>query len=306
MTPIQGTRGHAARLAWTQWQLPKIYQELRSNLLFSPVAEAPIFTKCRYVVTIHDIIPVRFPRWSSSLTYYYRFWVPLVLNQAEHIICNSEATAKDVSSFFNIPSAKITPILLAYDHLHFYEQDVVLSPKIPYFLYVGRHDRYKNLERLIAAFASLKNHQDYQLWIAGASDRRFTPDLHTQAQALGISSLVKFIDYVTYAQLPDLIRGAIALVFPSLWEGFGLPVLEAMACGTPVITSNLSSLPEVVGDAGILIDPYNVGAIADSMQTIGESASLRSQLRNLGLIRAKQFRWETTSALTAEVLQRFI
>jgi len=300
-----GTKGHFQRLTWTQWQLPHIYRQLKSNLLFSPVAEAPIHTNCRYVVTIHDTIPLRFPRITSSLTQYYRFWVPFVLNQAEHIICNSEATAKDIHSSFHIPASKITPILLAYDRTHFNTQTDAQSPQIPYFLYVGRHDRYKNLHRLISAFANLKHRQDYQLWIAGSSDRRFTPDLQAQVQELGIANLVKFLDYVDYDHLPDLIRGAIALVFPSLWEGFGLPVLEAMACGTPVICSNLSSLPEVAGDASILIDPYSIQAIADAMQSVVESSQLCSKLRSLGLLRAEQFTWETTSQLTAEILKKF-
>jgi glycosyltransferase involved in cell wall biosynthesis len=312
MTPSQGTKGHLRRLIWTQQQLPHIYQQLQSSLLFSPVAEAPVFTKCRYVVTIHDTIPLRFPRISSPLTQYYRFWVPLVLNQAEHIICNSEATARDVSSFFRIPEAKITPILLGYDHLHFNCHFNYVEPSlnpqssaVPYFLYVGRPDRYKNLPRLIKAFALLRNRGDYELWIAGSGDRRYTPILQAQVQELGISHLVKFLDYVAYDQLPNLIRGAIALVFPTLWEGFGLPVLEAMGCGTPVITSNLASLPEVTGDAGILIDPYNDQAIADAMQAVGESANLRSQLSHRGLLRAEQFRWQKTAQLTAAVLQRY-
>lgn len=305
MSPAQGTKGHLRRLTWTQLQIPKIYEKLKEDLLFSPIAEAPVFTKCRYVVTIHDTIPLRFPHLSSSLTSYYRFWVPLVLGQAQHIICNSEATARDISIFFGIPDRKITPILLAYDRQHFYATEKV-NPKVPYFLYVGRHDPYKNIHRLISAFASLRNHQGYELWIAGASDRRFTPDLVAHVQEFGISHLVKFLDYVAYDQLPALIRGAIALVFPSLWEGFGLPVLEAMACGTPVITSNISSLPEVTGDAAILIDPYAVGAIADAMQSIGDSPSLRSQLSHRGLIRAAQFDWKSTARTTSQVLNRFL
>jgi len=307
MSPIHGTSGHLRRLAWTQWQVPNIYQKLKANLIFSPIAEAPLFTKCRYIVTIHDTIPLRFPQFSSSLTHYYRFWVPLVLDQAEHIICNSQATARDINSFFKIPAAKITPILLAYDRRHFYEQVSSCPNQIPaYFLYIGRHDRYKNLHRLISAFALLPNRSDYQLWIAGSSDRRYTPRLKAQVVELGISKLVKFLEYVDYNSLPKLIGRAIALVFPSLWEGFGLPVLEAMACGTPVITSNLSSLLEVAGDAGILIDPYDVRAIADAMQIVGESPSLRSQLKHRGLLRASEFKWEDTSKLTAEVLSRFI
>jgi glycosyltransferase involved in cell wall biosynthesis len=306
MSPIHGTRGHLRRLAWTQWQVPSIYQKLKANLIFSPIAEAPLFTKCRYIVTIHDTIPLRFPQFSSSLTHYYRFWVPLVLDQAEHIICNSQATAKDINSFFKIPAAKITPILLAYDRHHFCEQVNEYPVQIAYFLYVGRHDRYKNLHRLISAFALLPNRNDYQLWIAGSSDRRYTPSLKAQVAELGISKLVQFLEYVDYNHLPKLIGEAIALVFPSLWEGFGLPVLEAMACGTPVITSNLSSLLEVTGDAGISIDPYDIKAIADAMKIVGESPSLRSQLKDRGLLRAAEFRWEDTSQLTAEVLSRFI
>ena len=125
-------------------------------------------------------------------------------------------------------------------------------------------------------------------------------------QELGISHQVKFLDYVPYDDLPKIIRSAIALVFPSLWEGFGLPVLEAMACGTPVITSNLSSLPEVAGDAAILIDPYKVEEITDAMQAIANETGLRSHLSQLGLQRATQFSWEKTGQATVEVLKRFL
>lgn len=302
-TAEQGVKGHFRRLLWTQLQLPRIYQQLRSHLLFSPIPEAPLFSNCRYVVMVHDLIPLRFPKPFSPLTPYFRYYIPQVLAQAEHIICNSAATAQDIIDFFNIPSEKITPILLAYDADRFRFLNL---PTSNYFLYIGRHDPYKNLQRLVNAFAALPSCHDYELWLAGPPDRRYTSSLMTQVEQLGLTNQVKFLDYVPYAQLPTIINQAIALVFPSLWEGFGLPVLEAMACGTPVITSNLSSLPEVVGDAAILVNPYKVGEIAAAMQAVAESAEVRSRLCQAGIARASHFSWAKTGKATVEVLQQYL
>jgi len=303
MTPAQGTKGHFRRLLWTQLQLPKIYQQLKSNLLFSPVTEAPLFSNCRYIVTVHDLIPLRFPNPRSPLTPYHRHYIPQVLAQAQHILCNSTATAQDITDFFHIRSDKITPILLAHNANHFHFLNL---PKRNYFLYVGRQDPYKNLRRLIAAFAALPNCRDYELWLAGPTDRRYTPTLQAFGEQLGIATQVKFLDYVPKSQLPILFNSAIALVFPSLWEGFGFPVLEAMACGTPVITSNLASLPEVAGDAAILVNPYKVEEITAAMQAITADSGLRSHLSTLSLTRANQFSWAKTGLATAEVLSRYL
>ncbi|MCY7332685.1 MAG: glycosyltransferase family 4 protein [Pseudanabaena sp. CAN_BIN31] len=308
-TPANGTKGHLRRLLWTQFCLPKIYINLKSSLLFSPIPEAPFWVQCRSIVMVHDFIPLRFPKRFSPLTPYHRYYVPEVLNQAEYIICNSQSTAQDIVNFCNIPANKITPILLAYNPQHFRpitENDKERSPHPPYFLYIGRHDPYKNISRLISAFANLPSNHEYQLWLAGPSDDRYTPSLKKQVQELGLTNQVKFLDYVSYEDLPKIISGAIALVFPSLWEGFGLPVLEAMACGTPVITSNLSSLPEVAGDAAILIDPYKVAEITDAMQAIATQSGLRSHLSKLGLARASLFSWEKTGKETVDVLKRFL
>jgi glycosyltransferase involved in cell wall biosynthesis len=255
LTPSDGTKGHLRRLIWTQFQLPKIYQKLKSQLLFSPIPEAPLYTNCRFIVTSFDTIPLRFPNRFSPLSAYHKYYTPQVFKQAQHIICISESTANDIIDFYQVPSNKITAISLACDRTHF---KVLNLPTRNYFLYVGRQDRYKNLERLISAFSALPNRNNHELWLVGPYDERYSPLLKAQAQELGISHLIKFLNYVAYDELPIIINQAIALVFPSLWEGFGLPVLEAMACGTPVITSNLSSLPEVAGDAAILIDPYRV------------------------------------------------
>lgn len=303
MTPEQGTRGHFSRLIWTQFQLSKIYRQLKSQLLFSPIPEAPLFSQCRYVVTVHDLIPLRFPKRFSPLTPYFYYYIPQVLTQAQHILCNSVATAEDIVQFFKIPARKITPILLAHDATNFRFLDL---PTSNYFLYLGRCDPHKNVSRLITAFATLPKHLDCELWIAGPSDPRYHPVLMAQAEELGVRQQLKFLDYVPYSELPVVINRAIALVFPSLWEGFGFPVLEAMACGTPVITSNLSSLPEVTGDAALLVDPYNPTAIATAMTTVVSDTTTRQQLRDCGLQRANQFSWAKTGLATVEVLRQFL
>jgi glycosyltransferase involved in cell wall biosynthesis len=156
----------------------------------------------------------------------------------------------------------------------------------------------------VTAFAQLAFPQDYELWLAGPSDRRYTPKLLAQARDLGVEQQVKCLDYVAYAQLPILLNQALGLVFPSLWEGFGFPVLEAMACGTPVITSHLSSLPEVTGDAALLVNPYEVSELAQAMQQLCDDPALRSQLKQRGLERAKSFSWQKTGQATVEVLRQ--
>ncbi len=341
----QGTSGHLRRLWWTQFQLPKLCQQhgltgkaIGSDLLFSPIPEVPLALRragrlsgrlsgrCRSVVTFHDLIPLRFPQMFGAIKYYYRYYVPQVLAQAERVICNSEATARDVVDFYGIPARKLVPIPLAHDAHHF--RPTAAKPYLsgrddltakPYFLMIGRHSSYKNLSPVIAAMADFP---DCALLIAGPSDQRYTPKLKALASELGIPfscseepfisrplaspARIQFLSYVSYDQLPALLSHAIALVFPSLWEGFGLPVLEAMACGTPVITSNLASLPEVAGEAAYLIDPTSSAAIRKAMHDLAHDAQMRQQLREAGLQRAKQFSWAKTGHATVEVLKRYL
>jgi glycosyltransferase involved in cell wall biosynthesis len=197
LTPAEGTKGHLRRLLWTQFQLPKIYQELNASLLFSPVPEAPLFQNCQTVVMVHDLIPVRFPKRFSPLTPYFHYYIPQVLQQSLHIICNSQATANDLVNFWGISATNITPILLAYDTQHFFPRtsESENEAKIPYFLYLGRQDPYKNLARLITAFAQLSG--DVELWLAGPPDQRYTPKLQEQAKILEISHKVKFLAYIS-------------------------------------------------------------------------------------------------------------
>lgn len=305
LSPQFGVRGHLKRLWWLQYKMPRHYHSCASRLIFSPLPEAPLYSSCRFIVTVHDLIPLRFTRqFSSHLVGYFRYYVRRVALQAEHLLCDSVATANDLIKFYGIPASKITPVLLAYDQEHFQPCQQELKN---YFLYIGRQDPHKNLSRLIAAFQSVhQRNRDLELWLVGPTDKRYTPILMEQAQAAGVQNNVRFLDYVAYDDLPKLISEAIALVFPSLWEGFGLPPLEAMACATPVITSQLASLPEVVGDAALLIDPYRVDALADTMSMLANDSQLQRTLRAAGLSRAQEFSWDKTGQQTVEVLKQFL
>jgi glycosyltransferase involved in cell wall biosynthesis len=296
-----GATGHLKRLIWTQLKLPRLCNQIEADLLFSPLPEAPLYSGCRYVVTIHDLIPLRFGGRFSRLANYFRIVLPQILAQSQHILVNSEATATELVDIFQISSDKISVTPLAFASSHFRWLDI---PKQNYFLYLGRHDRHKNLVALIQAFSSIPT--DYHLYLAGSSDRRYTPELVALVKELNLESRVKFLDYIAYDQLPILLNQAIALVLPSWWEGFGLPALEAMGCGTPVIASNLGALPEVVGDAGIMIDPYDVSAIAAAMRSLIEDPSISKELQILGLNRAKRFSWQNTGDLTVSALSQFL
>lgn len=303
MTHEQGRQGHGSRLWWTQMRLPQLYRQQGLRLLFSPIPEAPLWSGSRFVVTVHDLIPLRFFKRFTPLWSYQRYYMPRVLQQAEHIICISQATADDIIDFYQIPASKITPILLAYNCDHFRPLDL---PTGDYFLYLGRNDPHKNVRRALSAFAQLPLNRDQEFWMAGPMDPRYTPALQDHIDVLGLTQRVKFLSYVPYDDLPKVINQALALVMPSLWEGFGLPVLEAMACGTPVITSNLSSLPEVAGDAALLVDPYDEAAITGAMHRVINEPGLRQQLSQASLQRASQFSWAKTGAATLEVLRQYL
>lgn len=305
LTASQGRMGHIRRLLWTQFKLPETARKLKASLLFSPVPEAPIAVNLPYIITVHDLIPLRFPNSFSPLTNYFRYQLPFVVKQAQHIICNSYSTAKDTQDFLGVQESKITPIPLAYDANHFRYLNLP-SPETPYFLYLGRHDPYKNIQGLIRAFSHLKKPDFIHLYIGGQKDKRYTPKLEALVIELELKNRVKFIDYIPYQQLPIIINQALALVFPSFWEGFGIPVLESMGCGTPVIASNLSSLPEVVGDGGILVDPHRVAEITAAMDAIVEDWGLRTHLSRLSLQQASHFSWQKTGQATVEVLKNYL
>ncbi|NEQ48934.1 MAG: glycosyltransferase family 4 protein [Leptolyngbya sp. SIO3F4] len=308
LTAEFGIAGHVRRLLWTQFRLPALCRNhskklQTSDLLFSPITEAPIGTNCRFVVTVHDLTPLRFPSISKPLNWLYRYYVPQVLQAAEHIICDSQATADDIMQFYGLSAQKITPILLAYDAQNFRPLNIEQQN---YFLVLGRQAPYKNIAAAISAFDQLPQKDKFELWIAGPFDRRYTPNLTSQAEALGLASQVKFLNYIPYTELPTLLSQSLALIFPSLWEGFGLPALEAMACGTPVIASNLASIPEVTADAAILVNPYKLYELTQAMTDIIKDPQLRHQLSWAGIKRSQEFSWDKTGKATVALLKNYL
>jgi len=303
MTAANGFRGHLKRLWWTQTQLPKIMQESGATLVFCPLPEAPRGQDIPVVVTMHDLIPLRFSRPWSPTRLYYRHYLPGILKEARHLICNSQTTADDVMRAYGCSSKKLTVIPLAYDESRFHFLDL---PRGHYFLCLGRSAPHKNWQRILAAFAQLPQRHQYELWLAGPTDDRFTPMLLNQAKELGIANQIKVLDFLDSDLLVKVLNQAIALVFPSLWEGFGLPILEAMACGTPVITSNSLPMAEVAGDAALLVDPTEVESIARAMKDLVIDADLHQHLRTAGFANLQRFSARQMGAATVEVLQRYL
>ena len=293
-----GAKGHARRLAWVETVLAARLAKLANPLLFSPVPEAPLLRRVPTVVTVFDFIPRLFYPARHPLHQYTKQYVPRVLRVATRVISISEATAVDAVRYGRIPRSKIDVTPLACDPDHF--RPLGLERK-PYFLYLGRYAPYKNIEFALEGFADAAI-DGFEFWMAGPPDPGFDALLREFRDQRGLT--VRFIPYPSYDDLTMLLNEATALVFPSRYEGFGLPILEAMACGTPVITSNVSAMPEVAGDAAILVDPNDVGQLAAALRKFSESPDSVEAHREKGLGRALTFAWSNTAKQTIEVLQR--
>jgi glycosyltransferase involved in cell wall biosynthesis len=222
------------------------------------------------------------------------------------VLTNSHFTAAEIQRCTGLPADRITVIPLGYDANHFTPGDPQGPiPQHPYLLHVGQAYPHKNLRRLLQAFAQVAPaNPELRLVLAGKPHPTETPQLQALAADLGLQQCVEFRAYVPYAELPDLYRGALAFVFPSLWEGFGLPVLEAMACGTPVITSAGSGTEEVAGDAALLVDPGAVEALVHAIRSIIEQPALLGSLRGLGLDRAGRYGWASTARATLVAIEQ--
>ena len=295
-----GRQGHLRRLLWTQHQLPGLLKQTGASFLVSPLPEAPILRKgVRSIVLAHDLIPLRFPRLEPLLAYHLAY-VPFVLHQAEQVLCNSDATAREIHHWLRVPRRKLVTIRLGFDQGQLRPLNLARQP---FFLVLGRHDHHKNLPRVLRAFAHL-GHPDLLLKLVGPSNRHLTPRLKHLATELGIARQCQWISWVNNEERLQLINTTQALVMPSLWEGFGLPALEAMACGTPVIAGRAGALPEVVGSAGLLVDPTSSFHIAEAMAHVLSDSGIQRQARQAGPSRAAQFRWERTAQQVEALLEK--
>jgi glycosyltransferase involved in cell wall biosynthesis len=295
-----------------QLTIPLDLQRARADLFHAPHYVLPALTPCRSIVTIHDCIHLMFPEYlPGKLAHLYAqlfFWV--AANRSARVLTVSEASKRDIVRFFPIPSDKVDVIYNAIDDRFSEPPDAAQLDQVReryqlhdrFLLYSGNVKPHKNLERLIDAFARLQSAggSDIKLLITGSEISRYAT-LRRAVHRYNLHKHVRFLGFLTADTLAALYHLADAFVFPSLYEGFGLPPLEAMATGTPVLTSNVSSLPEVVGDAALLVDPRDPEAIAEGMHQILTDEPMRQRLITRGRARASDFSWETSVRRVLEI-----
>ena len=300
-----------------QLRIPLDLRRESADLFHAPHYVLPPLTPCRSVVTIHDCIHLRFPQYlPNRIGYAYArgsLWA--ATHQADRVLTVSEASKRDILRYFRVPEPKIDVIYNAIDE-RFNEPpaaDEIERVKEryqlndPFVLYAGNIKPHKNLERLIEAFHLFRRRgfEHVKLLIIGDEISKYAT-LRRAVHRLKLHKHVRFFGFVPDQTLAVLYRLAAVFVFPSLYEGFGLPPLEAMASGAPVITSNVSSLPEVVGDAAVLIDPYDPEAIADAMRAGADRRGAADGLRERGLVRARHFSWERSIGRVREIYQEVL
>lgn len=271
----------------------------------------PTLPGTRALLTVHDLSFVRVPETASpSLKAYLDVVVPRSVSRADHVLADSTATKNDLVELYGTPAEKITVLLSGVDErFRRVDNAAVLAlarqryklPATPYIFSVGTVQPRKNYGRLIQALARLRGGgQDVDLVIAGGAGWLEDPIYETIRQH-DMTGHVHFIGFADEADLPALYSGAVGVAIPSLYEGFGLPVLEAMACGTPVVTSNVSSLPEVAGDAALLVSPTDLDTITHALEQLLTDPTLRQALVQRGLARASQFTWEAAARQLQQV-----
>lgn len=305
------------RKLWTQFALPlKLTVGQKPEVFFSPAHYGPRFSKVPYVVTIHDLSYLRFPElFRKEDLVQLTNWSQYSIIKSKAIIVPSKSTKDDIIKNYAVNADKITVIYEGYNKEVFKPQSAAKVSAVgkkykiagDYIIFVGTLQPRKNIERLIEAFSKVNwslVSGNWSLVIAGKKGWLYDQIL-TKSQELGIEDKVIFTDFVPDADLPALIAGAKVYVNPSLWEGFGIPVIEAQACGVPVAVSNTSSLPEIVGDSGALFDPTDVMSIATAIKDLLTDEKTRTDLVKKGHQNSKRFSWETCAKETLSVLSKF-
>lgn len=284
--------------------IPFKLRRLRADLLHVPHYVRPVFCGIPTVVTIHDCIHLLFPQYLPNrfAFHYARYIMGRAIRKSALVLTVSQASRNDILRFYPLTAperVEVVPNALDADLLDHPGDDemerVVERYQIRgrFILYAGNIKPHKNLERLIAAFAAVRarpGFSDLKLIIIGDEATKY-PGLRRSVESAGVRQDVRFFGFVPDRTLSALYRLASVFAFPSLYEGFGLPPLEAMACGTPVVTSRVSSLPEVVGDAAVLVDPYDIDDIANGLYRALSDRALRANLIQKGLDRVLQFSW---------------
>jgi glycosyltransferase involved in cell wall biosynthesis len=305
---------------WTHLRLSLEMLSSPPDLLFVPSHVLPLAHPRCSVVTVHDLGYHYYPEAHTPFQNFYLRWSTRYnARTATRVLADSEATRRDLVRYYNITSDKIVVVYPGRDEtlapVAESEARAKLSARYgvraPYLLYVGTLHPRKNLVRLVQAFASLLSSlsstaqaslDSLQLVLAGQKGWLYE-EIFAQVREQGLAERVVLTGYVPDSDLGSLLSGALAFVFPSLYEGFGLPVLEAMACGTPVVCSDVSSLPEVAGDAALYVDPLDAGGLAQALYQITVDAGLRRTLVGRGFQQVQRFSWRRCAQETRQVLE---
>jgi glycosyltransferase involved in cell wall biosynthesis len=298
------------RVPWEQLLAPALLRLGRADVFHGVLNVAPLFCPVPSVITIHDLAPISFPQTFRGINRTYLIWATRVsARRASRILVVSEATKREVMRFLNVAPERI---VVTYDAC-----DARFVPPDPqtlkefrrraglpdrFILFVGTLEPRKNLPLLLDAYARIASRTDAPLIIGGGKGWLYD-SIFAKAESLDLGDRVRFVGYVDHADLPLWYAAATVFAFPSLYEGFGMPVLEAMACGTPVVTSTSSSLPEAAGDAGLTVPPTDVEALGEALLRLLDDADLRTDLRERGLRHVRRFSWRETAERTLEAYQ---
>jgi glycosyltransferase involved in cell wall biosynthesis len=300
-------------LIWNHVILPGKVRRAGIDLLHMPANIMPVFSPCPTVVSIQDTLPVTAPQhFTFWWSHYARIFMPLSARRAALILTNSEASKQDIVRYFRVPPEKvIVTYLAASPRFRPVSEAEIAAVKQKYrldsfILSVCTLEPRKNMNRLVQAFALLRRAGvDYQLIHVGAKGWLYNDSL-AEVQRLGVGEAVRFLGHVPVDDLVKLYNAASVFVYPSLYEGFGIPLLEAMGCGCPVVTSNGSSLPEVAGEAGILVDPHDVGQLAAAIRHVLDDPVLAAEMRQKGFTRARLFSWERCAGETLDAYRQVL
>ena len=297
LSPGSSKFAHIRRLFWIQKNIPSLMKKYKAQYFISPLPEAPLFSNISTIVLIPDLIPLRYPKL-SFIYFYYLFYVPLVLYQSKLVLCISKATATEVNKKYKIPFTKLKILKLGFNKKEIYPQNL---KREKFFLVIGRHNKYKNLKRLLIAFKSF-NHNDYQLIFVGPCDKRYTPGLKELSKELNIEKQCIWKNWVSDDEKLNLLNSCKALYLISLWEGFGLPALEALACGTPVVASNTGAVKEILEGNGILVNPKNVEEIKDSMNKVINEKDMMAKFSKLGPNISSKYDWKESAKTIEKII----
>jgi glycosyltransferase involved in cell wall biosynthesis len=307
---------------WTHWRLAIELKRRKVELFHTPHYQPPRFLPCKSVLTIHDCVHILFPNYAPSRAIYEkaRNATRAAIAQSCHIITVSETTRRDLMRIFHIPECKVTVVYNAIDertirdNSHDEQKRLLERYQIqdPFLLYAGNIRPHKNIARLIEAFSVLKSElrdddqwKSLKLLIIGDELSKHQVLRRTVARS-GVQHDVRFLGFVPSDTLKVFYKSAEMFVFPSLYEGFGLPPLEAMANGTPVLTSNVSSLPEVMGDAALLVNPENVFEIAREIKHLLYDIALRKELRERGLHQVSKYSWKKSAQRVLDIYRKVL